>query len=1612
MQFITQFSTTRQTATGAGSSNMGVLSFSSNSVINDSKGPPLISRLRDNMMLLSTNMHRYTQNSTIRTDISQAVRLLQCYVLFLIPGFTDFWGSNSATSTISHILNIPLTLCIFPDNVIYNFVITALIFAFQVIHCFLIVYILLKNPEVSSLSNRFIAWICWALGCIFPIIEIPIFYLAGSTIRAVIVWRFQDVLTSICFVLDLLNALIMMDFHYISFAVYRCSPTINFNGLLRPWPRYVIQYSWIEIFMMILSFFEGILDPNNKIECTIVIVVLLLFSNPVLATYFLKKPIFQDIEDSVHYAVCLTVGFINLILILIHNFVPFLTPSILFSLTILFVIIFYLAYRMVFKKKISKIITQLFSVYKSSRPILPPLTPVVFSNPLSNQITLSEEAYSVMQAFSSLGIEDEDTFNIFLAVGAKLKVPSIRNNDFIKWGLNYFTSATTILASSQLIQYFNGCARTETVILQKIREIPKYPNIFKPFIQHLEGLHADVMLDKPILLRGLCTKADAALSRCKRSIALFWGCVLRRSNSSIREALCRVRDSINEAEPHFQELMRCYPFTKQAITLYLSFLLEVKGSFEECYEYLNYMTTYFLSKQSEIDVDEDPSTNFLTTLLNDETNTFHKYVAELPVFADHEHQAMACSSSVTNLLYGLAISSIVVLVGCSTFIMITLLLEINKLPSFVSMIKSCYDVTSLISRATTASRRLCLLASNILSQNTTISMDEENIDDLNLVIQTIISASNRLPRLVQNFLVSIAYSNEMIVALNHWNVNLTNFNLSTSTSLSLALKLVSDSIRSIILMIPLAVKESGPIPEYELSNYSSICGTPELTQLFYNVPQVTSLLFHFTEEFEKEVDKNINSILDIILLTLEIMPFAFFAIFVILVLISVSIAFKESKFRATLFLSLPEQVASGFFRSENGPQTKKPAGIESIFSVPTQPGRIKAENAKDKIQIIEKLHEFSSIEQAGYNTGIQSYTISIIIFLFLSSLTMTILLLYGKMAFQRFDEQSVLISYSTLRNLCLEFASYYVQELFLQPDDKLLDDRDTFEYAKQFMTKSLSFHNFIIFGNDRNFNEFSDFKDMFFWFNDSISDFTSFSDDSIINISNTIMMMQHGSYIKFGFDLKSRLFFIVLRAFIDIFQRNPGIFQINDIYWEQFDHFLFSHLQNDLNESALIYFDGILSDISRSFDIFLVIFFASFIVLIIIFAIVVIPSIIKLQKFFNCGVRLLCQVPHNVFQRSLFINKWLKGQITRSNFMALETHFNRFLSPVLQSKIIKELPESIYIFDVQGNYINSTSPDVANLEDKTMKNILPLVVDASHDFQLLSVAESARTKFAEAKDNVQPIIYQAKSVNGVPIRLTFVGVSAMEAGIITKDSVYRQYYTYIAILARDTTQESNQENQYHQQKEFTKSLMKRIIPNILIERVHDGERRISNVPIDGTAILMQFCDYSQFVLNVDVNTLPTILQQVHNIINATLNEYQNVILVSFNSSLVVFATGIFDDELTDRVKAIDSVSFANALQIRISDYMKSAGLILPLKFAIATNQIIYKMQLDVSLISFITGDAVQLAGFLLKKAKPNQILVERRTYECIYGQNCDAQHVGEYEFKSSIVTIYSITVKE
>ncbi|OHT05431.1 hypothetical protein TRFO_26851 [Tritrichomonas foetus] len=173
MQFLTQFSSTRQTTTGAGSSNKGVLSFSSNSVINESKGPPLMNRLRDNIMLISTNMHRCTQNSTLRTDISQAIRLIQCYVLFLVPCFTDFWESSSATSTISHILNIPLTLCVFPDNDLYRAIITGIIFVFLCIHVVIIFSILLKNPTESSLSNNFINWICWVLGCILPIIEIP-----------------------------------------------------------------------------------------------------------------------------------------------------------------------------------------------------------------------------------------------------------------------------------------------------------------------------------------------------------------------------------------------------------------------------------------------------------------------------------------------------------------------------------------------------------------------------------------------------------------------------------------------------------------------------------------------------------------------------------------------------------------------------------------------------------------------------------------------------------------------------------------------------------------------------------------------------------------------------------------------------------------------------------------------------------------------------------------------------------------------------------------------------------------------------------------------------------------------------------------------------------------------------------------------------------------------------------------------------------------------------------------------------------------------------------------------------------------------------------------------
>ena len=1580
--------------------------MSSNTMIDESKGPPLLEKLKDNILLLSTNMHRYTGNSTIKTDIASIVKLIQCYVMFLVPLFTRFWDGNTAAAIITQILNTPFTLCVFPFDVIYRCVITILVFVFYVIHVFLLLRVLLKNPLVSSTSNSYIAWLCWFLGFFCPILEIPTFNLLGFALN-VLVWEKRvDYLTIIAFIFGVLSAIFVVFGHYLSVAMYRCSPTVNFRGLMRPWPRYMTQFSHLQMISMFVALVEGFCDCNNQIQMTVCCIVSMIFGNPLVAAYLMRRPIFQNVDDSVHMAVCHIVGFICLVLLLVQNYVSFLSPSLLFTTDILMIILFYLILDFVSRRRASKVVSRLYSIYKSSRPVLPPLTPVVFSNPLSNQITLSQEAYSVMQLFSSLDIETEDEFNFFLAVGAKMKVPSVRNIDFIKWGLNYFTSATTLLASSQLIQYFGGCARTETVILQKLREIPSYPLLFMAFIQHLEGLHADLMLDKPILLQGLCSKAQAALSRCKRSIAMFWGSVLRRSNSAIRDALCRVRNSIKEAGPHFEELMRCYPHTKQAISLYLSFLTEIKGEFENCNDYLNKLSTYFVARQGELELDDDAQTDFLTSMLEDESASYNKYVSQLPIFAEHERQAMICSNSVMHIINAGSIASFIFMIICFTYIVVVMLVSIQSLPKFITMIQSIGSVTSSLTLMTTATRRLCLLSTGELKEDTYWHSSSESITNRTFLIETVRSLSNSLPKLVQDFMVAVAYSNDIVLQMNAANAQVFHHHRNIQVGLSRLFKIMSNSMRNIVLLVPKAVQETGPIGEYQFTDYKEICGSNDLKNIYYNINALIDLLDSFVVGFNTILSKEINRLRTILKYSMEIIPPVFFGLFVIWTMSCAGIAHNEAKFRAALFLSLPEQVASEFFRAESGRPTKKAGPPAFNFNTPGGRGEDKA--LKDKVRIVEKLHEFGIAGQENHDSGLRAYAISMVMFLFLSAGAMAGLMYYGYDESRIFDSETILTCYNVMRNTLLEYATFFVQEMFFDESYRIVSTDEMLKSAQTFVDRSRQYHSSVIYGEDEQGLTYRMSDELVgLWHgteNETIPDFTQ--------LTNTVALMHHGSYVSFGFSCQSTLYYSVLETLIADFKANEQVYSVNDPVWNAFDHFLASHLRYKLTQAANIYFRDIENQIVNIFYISLVIFVVCFVVLVMIFFCFVVPAIVRLKQFFDSGVRLLCQVPHAVFQRSLFINKWFKGQIHRSNFMALETHFNRSISPVLQTKIMKEMPESIYLFDLQGNYIKSPSLDASHLEDKTVKSILPLIVDASHDFQMLSVAESAMTKIAEAKDVVAPIQYHATSVNNVPIRLTFVGVSAAEAGVMTKDAVMRQYYSYIAIRAKDVTNEFNQQQQYQQQKTYTLHLMNQSVLPQLADRVHDGERRISFMASIGSVMLMKVCDYHRLTQDDPEGTAAT-MKKLYTITTELQTSFSNVSLVSYNAGLFVFTAGLFNDEQNGRTEAIDSVQFAMQLYEKIASEIRSTNRKFSVKFSVCTGgPIYYKMLLDVTLVSFVTGDVVQTAIAMLTKAKTRQILIERTTYECIYGLKLEVQHVGEFDLSSKHISIYSIALRD
>ena len=84
---------------------------------------------------------------------------------------------------------------------------------------------------------------------------------------------------------------------------------------------------------------------------------------------------------------------------------------------------------------------------------------------------------------------------------------------------------------------------------------------------------------------------------------------------------------------------------------------------------------------------------------------------------------------------------------------------------------------------------------------------------------------------------------------------------------------------------------------------------------------------------------------------------------------------------------------------------------------------------------------------------------------------------------------------------------------------------------------------------------------------------------------------------------------------------------------------------------------------------------------------------------------------------------------------------------------------------------------------------------------------------------------------------------------------------------------------------------------------------------------------------------------------------------------------------------------------------------LRLRYALCTGGPIFtKLYMDSTPVSLVFGDPVSLARQILRKSSHNLLLLERTTYECIYGMNIDCQMAGEIDYAGKHTSIYSIQV--
>lgn len=1624
-------------------STKAFVSFSSNSIFKQQKGASYSEKVKSNILHLSTNLHRFTGLDTIWHNFSVVFRLIQTFCIFLIPRCKIFWNMNLSTSFFNYLLKIPIHLCFAPSDTKYHLYFLILLFLFFLISDIFILVIISRNTSQYSISNSIILFISIFCSVLTPIFTCFIFTLFGYNLNVFVFMGNKDTDIIVSIVFGALSIVLSLGSHYFSCYILEGTSIINFSSLFIPWAPYTTKYAHFNTLIFILGFLGEFLPVERKYYQIAFSIVALIIANPFTISYLFINPIFQNLNDNVYLATTLTVNMISVILMDLRFVTTKLTPIILFVCVIVFFSVFLIIYRYVVRRIINHYSKRLYAVYKHSRPFLPVTTPLVFTTPMPNQILLSKDAYSVMQAFSSLGISTVREYHYFIFVGAYMKMAAIKNLDFIKWGLNYFHDVNTLIICTQICQYFNDRSQTQAVLIQKLNEIEDLSFFMTPIIYNLVLYHSDVVSDKSAFLKKLLKKAHGGLVRCRRNLSIFWGSVLKHSSNQMMESLCKLRDSISETQTHFDELTRCYPFSMDAMSLYLSFMTEISGEYIKCNKYINKMSAKFIEMKSDA-LDNDDSCDGMSILLNDHDRHFSPYISKLTQYLDQESQCKERIKCPIFSIWCLGIISSLTLIICLIIIMIVTLVSFNEYPKLLYIVNSADDVFIEFSSLILGARRICLYASGALDYNSIIHPNDTGTsvyDHPNFLLPWMIERGEKLPSLIMRFYKNLTSNLEMLQACAKSSRKLRIFSSELDGKLTYIIDMIAMSIRNIAVNIPSYFNNASSIQTFSINgmqkdkqksknilnddddydffddherieNYTGICNSSEMYLLIENIEATSSLCDDFISEFRKISERKVRSLSKVLFYSMIFFPVVYIVIFgLILLLILVSLQ-QDIRFRLTLFLSLPEQVASEIYNSggnsittsirqlHDSSENSSHENNEPISNEIESPEKVRM---KEKVMRIESLHQFSTIKHFITDTGIKEYVISCSIFILIAALSIFILTYYSRSVNETFISRSYMLCASALRYSSTSYASLFVEESFFTGQVAVLNESEIIRLASKFLSKAQQFHVYCTQGSDDislTYLEYSKIQDL-------MLNEVSMEIPDILTIEKSYSLLRHEGYMGDSGDTFMRLFIASSFGMLETYKKNPKYYELNGNTWQYYNHLIVSHLLSYLETATALYLNSVSDVIDQSFSIALIVSLIFVIFLLFLFIGPILSSSLAISNFFSTMMHTLCQVPPEVFTRSFYINRWLKGQISKSNYKKYETTFTRNISRDFQKKLIQESSEKLIVFDSNGEYIDTPSVDVSDLKEKTLPNVLNIVLNSA-DISIIDSIQKAFDRFQDAKDKIDniAIVVQLSNKKFVKITVTGIQLSYLSSSV----SSNQKYYSYIIILMSDFTQEANIENIYETEKEKTIDLLKRVVPQEFALRIHEGEEFISFVSTIGTVMSVTIDQYNECLESTDFQLISEIMVKIRTSIYESLSEFQNVSLISFSGGEILFVAGLFNDEQNGSTEATDTFQFAFKLNQLLTEIIYNYNLKMTLKYGVATGGPIFcKVIGNDSPRCIVFGDTVKISQKLDSFCSAGNLFFERTTFECLSHLNLLSQEIGELEHQGRKNLYYSVS---